>query len=165
MIWANICGLMENNCLLFVCLSPLPLERERQPLRSKQGEEKNTFACIQVNPGHPPSDRFHNSYTLKQKLKDEVKASHILVKHSGSRNPSSWREAKITLSLDDAKALIKSKGFPEGRMGVRQTAFFYLVHMTVYKDFPGTLLSFSIGLLVPLLPCNSRKLKGGAKVD
>jgi NIMA-interacting peptidyl-prolyl cis-trans isomerase 1 len=28
----------------------------------------------------------------------EVRASHILVKHSGSRRPSSWKEASLTLS-------------------------------------------------------------------
>ncbi|XP_068633433.1 putative peptidyl-prolyl cis-trans isomerase dodo [Battus philenor] len=32
----------------------------------------------------------------------EVQCSHILVKHAGSRRPSSWREEKITRSKDDA---------------------------------------------------------------
>ncbi|KAI9029379.1 hypothetical protein DFJ74DRAFT_754837 [Hyaloraphidium curvatum] len=31
-----------------------------------------------------------------------VRARHILVKHTGSRNPSSWREAKITRSKEEA---------------------------------------------------------------
>jgi NIMA-interacting peptidyl-prolyl cis-trans isomerase 1 len=33
---------------------------------------------------------------------DKVRASHILVKHVGSRRPSSWREAKIVRSREDA---------------------------------------------------------------
>ncbi|KAF9778273.1 rotamase-domain-containing protein [Thelephora terrestris] len=32
----------------------------------------------------------------------KVRASHLLVKHSGSRNPSSWRQAKITCSKAEA---------------------------------------------------------------
>jgi len=37
----------------------------------------------------------------------KVRASHLLVKHSGSRNPSSWREAKITRSKDEAIELLQ----------------------------------------------------------
>ncbi|RXK37545.1 hypothetical protein M231_05170 [Tremella mesenterica] len=33
----------------------------------------------------------------------EVKASHILAKHAGSRRPSSWRQEKITRSLPQAR--------------------------------------------------------------
>lgn len=39
---------------------------------------------------------------------DEVQCSHILVKHSGSRRPSSWREQNITRSKAEALELIKS---------------------------------------------------------
>ena len=34
---------------------------------------------------------------------DRVRCSHLLVKHAGSRNPSSWKEAKITRSKDEAR--------------------------------------------------------------
>jgi len=37
----------------------------------------------------------------------KVRASHLLVKHSGSRNPSSWREAKITRSKTEAIELLR----------------------------------------------------------
>ncbi|KAF8492818.1 hypothetical protein F5888DRAFT_1795533 [Russula emetica] len=37
----------------------------------------------------------------------EVRASHILVKHSGSRRPSSWKESNITRSKEDAIAILK----------------------------------------------------------
>ena len=38
---------------------------------------------------------------------DEVQCSHILVKHSGSRRPSSWREQTITRSKAEALDLVK----------------------------------------------------------
>lgn len=37
----------------------------------------------------------------------KVRASHLLVKHAGSRRPSSWREDKITRSKDEAIAILK----------------------------------------------------------
>ncbi|EIM83260.1 rotamase-domain-containing protein [Stereum hirsutum FP-91666 SS1] len=37
----------------------------------------------------------------------QVRASHLLVKHSGSRRPSSWKEPKITRSKEDAIAILK----------------------------------------------------------
>ncbi|OON16637.1 PPIC-type PPIASE domain protein [Opisthorchis viverrini] len=39
---------------------------------------------------------------------DKVRCLHLLVKHSGSRRPSSWREAKITRSKEDALKLIQN---------------------------------------------------------
>ncbi len=38
----------------------------------------------------------------------QVRASHILCKHSGSRRPSSWRTATITLSKDAAIAELQA---------------------------------------------------------
>ncbi|KAK7560741.1 hypothetical protein IWX50DRAFT_672544 [Phyllosticta citricarpa] len=38
---------------------------------------------------------------------DAIRAAHLLVKHEGSRRPSSWREAKITRSKDEAMEIIK----------------------------------------------------------
>ncbi|KAG5672531.1 hypothetical protein PVAND_002654 [Polypedilum vanderplanki] len=37
----------------------------------------------------------------------EVEASHLLVKHSGSRRPSSHREEKITRSKEEARKLLE----------------------------------------------------------
>ncbi|KAN0118061.1 peptidyl-prolyl cis-trans isomerase [Russula decolorans] len=37
----------------------------------------------------------------------EVRASHILVKHSGSRRPSSWKEPNITRSKEEAITILK----------------------------------------------------------
>ncbi|CAB0035395.1 unnamed protein product [Trichogramma brassicae] len=39
---------------------------------------------------------------------DEVQCYHLLVKHSGSRRPSSWREQTITRSKSEALELVKS---------------------------------------------------------
>lgn len=39
---------------------------------------------------------------------EEVQCSHLLVKHSGSRRPSSWREENITRSKEEALELVKS---------------------------------------------------------
>jgi len=36
-----------------------------------------------------------------------IRCSHLLVKHSESRRPSSWREEKITRSKDEAVELVK----------------------------------------------------------
>ncbi|KAI0640286.1 rotamase-domain-containing protein [Trametes polyzona] len=37
----------------------------------------------------------------------QVRASHLLVKHSGSRRPSSWKEPVITRSKEEAIAILK----------------------------------------------------------
>lgn len=38
---------------------------------------------------------------------DKVRASHLLVKHTESRRPSSWKQDKITRSKDKALEIIK----------------------------------------------------------
>ncbi|THD20664.1 Peptidyl-prolyl cis-trans isomerase [Fasciola hepatica] len=38
---------------------------------------------------------------------DKVRCLHLLVKHSGSRRPSSWKEASITRTEDEALQIIK----------------------------------------------------------
>jgi len=38
---------------------------------------------------------------------DSVRCRHILVKHAGSRNPSSWKDPKITRSKEDAIRIVK----------------------------------------------------------
>jgi len=45
-------------------------------------------------------DNLPGAYHLSRPAK--VRASHLLVKHSGSRNPSSWKEKTITRSKNDA---------------------------------------------------------------
>jgi NIMA-interacting peptidyl-prolyl cis-trans isomerase 1 len=38
---------------------------------------------------------------------DKIRASHLLIKHSGSRRPASWRQANITRSKDEALEILK----------------------------------------------------------
>jgi NIMA-interacting peptidyl-prolyl cis-trans isomerase 1 len=37
----------------------------------------------------------------------QVRASHLLVKHAGSRRPSSWKEATVTRSQEEAAAMVQ----------------------------------------------------------
>ena len=38
---------------------------------------------------------------------DKIRAAHLLVKHRDSRRPSSWREAEITRSKEEALEILK----------------------------------------------------------
>lgn len=38
---------------------------------------------------------------------ERIRCSHLLVKHAGSRRPSSWREETITRSKDEAREILK----------------------------------------------------------
>lgn len=38
---------------------------------------------------------------------NKIRASHLLIKHNGSRRPSSWREKDITRSKEDAIEILK----------------------------------------------------------
>jgi len=50
-----------------------------------------------------PTDEFQAASSVPQK----VRASHLLVKHSGSRRPSSWKQATITRSPEEALKMIE----------------------------------------------------------
>ncbi|EGF81545.1 hypothetical protein BATDEDRAFT_10474, partial [Batrachochytrium dendrobatidis JAM81] len=39
---------------------------------------------------------------------NQIRASHLLVKHSGSRRPSSWKEANISRSKEEAMQIIQN---------------------------------------------------------
>jgi peptidyl-prolyl cis-trans isomerase NIMA-interacting 1 len=43
----------------------------------------------------------------QQSLEGKIRCAHLLVKHRDSRRPSSWREATITRSKDDAMNIIR----------------------------------------------------------
>lgn len=38
---------------------------------------------------------------------DEVRASHILVKHAKSRRPASWKDPEITRSVEEAEEIVR----------------------------------------------------------
>lgn len=55
----------------------------------------------------PASGGAGNGATAAPSTHDgKIRAAHLLVKHSGSRRPSSWREANITRSKEEARAII-----------------------------------------------------------
>ncbi|KAI6953490.1 Peptidyl-prolyl cis-trans isomerase, partial [Hortaea werneckii] len=43
-----------------------------------------------------------------QSLDGKIRCAHLLVKHRDSRRPSSWREAQITRSKEDAREVIQN---------------------------------------------------------
>ncbi|XP_037938190.1 putative peptidyl-prolyl cis-trans isomerase dodo [Teleopsis dalmanni] len=43
----------------------------------------------------------------KKDSPSQVRCSHLLVKHKGSRRPSSWREENITRSKEEARAILE----------------------------------------------------------
>jgi NIMA-interacting peptidyl-prolyl cis-trans isomerase 1 len=45
--------------------------------------------------------------TNQKNLDGKIRCAHLLVKHRDSRRPSSWREAEITRSKDDAMNIIQ----------------------------------------------------------
>ncbi|KAI4748872.1 peptidyl-prolyl cis-trans isomerase ssp-1 [Aureobasidium sp. EXF-12298] len=53
---------------------------------------------------------YHSSASLRPdgqgQQEGKIRASHLLVKHKDSRRPSSWREAQITRSKDEAMTII-----------------------------------------------------------
>ena len=57
----------------------------------------------------------------------QVRASHLLVKHRDSRRPSSWREANITRSKDEAIAQLRAFQDQLGAILVRIALLTYTV--------------------------------------
>ena len=49
----------------------------------------------------------HNGEANQQSLNGKIRCAHLLVKHRDSRRASSWREADITRSKDEAMGIIR----------------------------------------------------------
>lgn len=49
----------------------------------------------------------HSEAAQQPNLEGKIRAAHLLVKHKGSRRPSSWRESEITRSKDEAMDIIR----------------------------------------------------------
>ncbi len=54
-----------------------------------------------------PRDKKQHTDKKKKMMEERVHCSHILVKHRGSRNPSSWKEKEVTRSKEEALKMIK----------------------------------------------------------
>ncbi|WVN85470.1 uncharacterized protein L203_100616 [Cryptococcus depauperatus CBS 7841] len=56
----------------------------------------------------PGANKYLNAQPKPAGGKDgQIRASHILAKHAGSRRPASWRNDHITISVDEAQAIIE----------------------------------------------------------
>ncbi|OJD18359.1 hypothetical protein AJ78_01603 [Emergomyces pasteurianus Ep9510] len=49
-----------------------------------------------------PADRYGSGG-----VEGKIRASHLLIKHSGSRRPSSWRQSEITRSKEEALEILR----------------------------------------------------------
>ena len=76
-----------------------------KPTKVRNGPElqvgPHKFRC--VNPGAPAA-----STSPEKRQARTIRASHVLVKHVGSRNPSSWREPVITRSKEEAERMVEA---------------------------------------------------------
>lgn len=48
-----------------------------------------------------------NNYNGAEANEGKIRASHLLVKHKDSRRPSSWKEAEITRSKEEAIEILR----------------------------------------------------------
>ena len=91
-------------------MSDLPAGWEVRFSKSRDGKPyyfaKATGESVWEKPALPPAAPPTSSVAMAT---SEVRVSHLLVKHAGSRRPSSWRCASITLSK--AEAIAKLQGF------------------------------------------------------
>ena len=66
----------------------------------------------------------NNNGTKINSSEGKIRAAHLLVKHTGSRRPSSWKEEKITRSKDEAMEVLR--GYEEriksGEVGLGELA-------------------------------------------
>lgn len=85
-----------------------------------------------------------------------VRCSHLLVKHSQSRRPSSWRQEKITRTKEEALELINGEQGLETRLGGRGgpspqgQCKLYRNHM---RSSTSACLAISCGLGRPISAC------------
>ncbi|CAD5228805.1 unnamed protein product [Bursaphelenchus okinawaensis] len=81
---------------------PLPAGWEKRMSRSNNKEY-----YLNVYTGRSQWDRPTKPAEEDTKLPKKVQCLHILVKHEGSRRPSSWRTENITRSKEDAEKILR----------------------------------------------------------
>uniref|UniRef100_A0A915Q723 Peptidyl-prolyl cis-trans isomerase n=1 Tax=Setaria digitata TaxID=48799 RepID=A0A915Q723_9BILA len=82
-------------------IKELPKGWEKRMSRSN-----NRFYYFNVYTGRSQWERPTKPADPAQASLNEVHCAHLLVKHSGSRRPSSWRSDVITRSKDDARKIL-----------------------------------------------------------
>jgi pSer/pThr/pTyr-binding forkhead associated (FHA) protein len=76
---------------------------------SSNSGSSSSYAHKRRQDSSSDSLRSHDSSRKSQRRdEDKIRCYHILVKHSKSRNPSSWLSPNITRSLDEAKSSIQN---------------------------------------------------------
>ncbi|GJJ13802.1 hypothetical protein Clacol_008059 [Clathrus columnatus] len=55
----------------------------------------------------PGNEFLSNAKTTSTVASGQVRASHLLIKHRGSRRPSSWKEENITRSQEEAETILR----------------------------------------------------------
>ncbi|KAL6735167.1 PPIC-type PPIASE domain protein [Ancylostoma duodenale] len=81
---------------------PLPAGWEKRMSRTNNQEYYYNQATGRSQWERPTEAAFGKGSDLTQ-----VRAAHLLVKHAGSRRPSSWRQDNITRSKEDARNILK----------------------------------------------------------
>lgn len=68
------------------------------------------------------------SSSTVQPQEGKIRCAHLLVKHKGSRRPVSWRQAEITRTKEEARAIIagfemeiKEKGVSLGNLARKES--------------------------------------------
>ncbi|KAJ5988423.1 WW/Rsp5/WWP [Penicillium waksmanii] len=79
--------------------NPETKESRWEPPSGTDTEKLKNYMAV----NHTPSARPDAAGQAEGK----IRCSHLLVKHSGSRRPSSWREAEITRSKEEAIEILK----------------------------------------------------------
>ncbi|KHJ82606.1 PPIC-type PPIASE domain protein [Oesophagostomum dentatum] len=81
---------------------PLPAGWEKRMSRTNNQEYYYNQATGRSQWERPTEPAFGKGSELTQ-----IRAAHLLVKHAGSRRPSSWRQDNITRSKEDARNILK----------------------------------------------------------
>lgn len=70
-------------------------------------EPPPTLTKDQINQLPGAKEHLSKSSSSSSPATGQVRASHLLVKHRGSRRPSSWKEANITRSKEEAIEILR----------------------------------------------------------
>ncbi|KAF9972479.1 hypothetical protein BGZ73_004406 [Actinomortierella ambigua] len=110
---ANNYGLPEDWELRWSRSRNLPYFYNRSTTESRwqapDGVDSSVLLAFQRDYQSQHQQQAENAQSTSGDSPRKVRVSHLLVKHAGSRRPSSWRESTITRSKEDA--LLRLEGF------------------------------------------------------
>lgn len=85
--------------------SPSSKDSRWEPPQGTDSEKLKNYMA-KYHSGVAPANRTTDGVN-GQANTGKIRAAHLLVKHRDSRRPSSWREAQITRTKDEAMSIIK----------------------------------------------------------